>query len=97
MTTETIETMAEALERRPKREKKIVHWIVLELFKIADERNLDERQLEALILEKTGQRIPPNTLRYWKGLWSEPKISEVDLIATALDYELDLILVEKKS
>lgn len=78
--------------QRPKREKKSVHWIVNELFKMVDERNLDEKQLEALILEKTGQRIPHNTLRYWKGQWSEPKISEVDLIATALGHELELMM-----
>lgn len=88
--------MSETLVRpvqstRPKREKKTLHWIVLDLFKIAAERKLDEKMLEALILEKTGQRIPHNTLRYWMGHWSEPKISEVELIALALDHELELM------
>lgn len=90
--TMTLERTATSDQKRPRREKKDIHWIVADLFKMVDERNLDEKQLEALILEKTGVRIPHNTLRYWKGQWSEPKISEVDLIATALDHELDLML-----
>lgn len=76
---------------RVKREKKEIHWIVVDLFEMADTKGIDERSLETLILQKTGRRIPHTTLRYWKNKWSEPKISEVDLIAQALDYELDLM------
>lgn len=90
--------LAEADTQAPKREKKDVHWIVTELFDLAAKAFPDERQidkmLEAKIQEVTGVRIPHNTLRYWRNRWSEPKISEVDLIAQALGHELDLMSKE---
>lgn len=87
---------ADEATKRARREKKDVHWIVLDLFKMADEKVTDDKALEALILEKTGVRIPHNTLRYWRNQWSEPKISEVDLIARGLGYELELMVKEDK-
>lgn len=80
-----------APEESTKREKQPLHWAVKELFDQAEKREIDLASLEALIIEKTGQRISKNTLRFWKGGWSHPKITEVDLIAKALDHELDLM------
>lgn len=77
-----------------KREKRPLHWAVKDLFKLAEEKGLNEQSLETLIIERTGTRIPKNTLRYWKHGWSEPKISEVELIAKALDHELELMVSE---
>jgi DNA-binding PadR family transcriptional regulator len=75
-----------------KREKKPLHWAVKALFDLATERGVrNDQELEELIIKKTGKRIPKNTLRYWKNGWSEPKISEVELIAKALDQELELM------
>jgi len=78
---------------RSKREKKPLHWMVKELFTMANEEGLNEQRLEEKILSKTGKRIPKNTLRYWKNGWSEPKIGEVELIAKTLQYELELMVI----
>lgn len=76
---------------RRERTKKPLHWAVRDLFAEAETQKLKDNDLEEAILKATGQRIPANTLRYWRNGWSDPKITEVDMIAKALGYELDLM------
>lgn len=93
-------TMDQALEAEQpaavseprKRAKQPLHWAVKTLFDLATEKGIkNDQELEDLIIQKTGHRIPKNTLRYWKNGWSEPKISEVEFIAKALGQELELM------
>lgn len=79
-----------------KKEKKPLHWAVRDLFEIAVDRGYNETRLEILIEEQTGKKISRNTLRYWHAGYSSPRVDEVDLIAKALGYEIDLILMEKE-
>lgn len=97
-----VDPMSEALAAESpepevaKREKKPLHWAVKALFDLAVEKGVkNDQELEDLIIKKTGHRIPKNTLRYWKNGWSEPKISEVEYIAKALDQELELMDLPK--
>ena len=71
------------------------HWIVSELFQVARDRGLQKKAWEPLhnlILESTGVNVPQGTLRHWNEGYSTPRIDEVDLIASALDHELDLMV-----
>lgn len=78
------------------------HWVTKELFQIATELFHPETptkkppnfiKLEALIINRTSERIPASTLKYWYYGNSHPKINEVELIAKALGYELDLMMM----
>jgi hypothetical protein len=74
-----------------------LHWMVRDLFDDATERGLHSPGWEPfskLIEEKTALKIPTGTLKYWKLGFSTPKINEVEAMALALDYELDLLLVK---
>jgi len=81
---------------KAKREKKPLHWISQDLFKLAKEKGLNDQGFEDAIKEQTGNRIPSNTLKWWRLGGSHPQITEVEWMADALGYELDLILKEKE-
>jgi len=77
-------------------ENKPLHWMVNELFKIVHEKGLTMIKLEEMIVEKFGieKRISHNTLKFWRYGQSVPKVSEVEMIAEVLGYEIDLILIK---
>jgi len=78
-------------EQLQKREKKPLNWIVKELFDLAQAQGLSLKDLSEKVEQKFGKRIPDGSLKYWRQGYSDPKISEVDLIAQVLGYELDLM------
>lgn len=76
------------------------HWLVVELFKIAEEKELHSpgwEPFERLIVQKTGDRIASGSLKYWANGHSTPKVDEVEKMAMSLDYELDLLQLEETS
>ena len=71
------------------------HWIVKELFNIAKSKGLHKREWRGLsekIQDVAGVRIAPGTLRCWANAKYIPRISDVEYMASALGYELDLHL-----
>lgn len=73
------------------------NWLVKEIFLLAEERGLNSpgwQPFADLILEKTGNRIPSGSLKYWANGHSTPKVSEVEDMAEAIGYELDLMKKE---
>lgn len=75
------------------------HWIVKELFGLAEEAGLNSPGWEpfsALIEQTTGQRIPNGTLKYWANGHSIPKVDEVERMAEALGYEIELLQLKEK-
>lgn len=79
---------AQVQETLPSREP---HWIVKELFSLAQSKGISLQQLERLVISKTGTRIPFQTMKYWRNGKSHPKIDEVDTIAKAMGLELELM------
>ena len=74
------------------------NWIVVELFDMATTLELHSpgwEPFQELVEQTTGTRIPAGTMKYWANGHSTPKVSEVELMAQALGYELDLHLKEE--
>lgn len=90
--TETAESSDKSLTREERMAQR--HWMVVELFRDARDAGLSTpnwQPFSQLVEEKTGKRIPPGTLKYWYGGWSTPKVDEVEAMALALGWELDLL------
>lgn len=74
------------------------HWIIVDLFNQAAEQGLQSpnwEPLSELVLKVSGQRLPPGSLKYWYNGHSTPKLCEVEALAQALGYELELMRIEK--
>lgn len=89
-------TDEEQIERQKRMKNR--HWIVEEIFKLAEEAGLSSPGWEpfaALIEKNTKQRIPNGSLKYWANGHSIPKVDEIERMAEVLGYEIDLIKIEK--
>lgn len=78
------------------RVKRNLHWSVRAIFDVMEERKLGFPEFSTLIEERTGVRIPPSTMKYWYYGNSTPKIDELEHMAAALEYELELIHLQEK-
>lgn len=63
------------------------------IFKELEERDITIQAFEKMVMEASGIRIPFQTMRYWRAGNSHPKVTEVDAMAKALGYELELMLI----
>jgi hypothetical protein len=84
-------------KRRPSDQKKFEdrHWTVVELFKEAEKQGLASPGWEPFstrVRQRTGVHIPPGSLKYWHYGHSEPRVGQIEAMATALGLELDLFL-----
>jgi transcriptional regulator with XRE-family HTH domain len=75
------------------------HWAVTEVFKLATERGLHTPSwtpFSEKIYQTTGVRIARGTLAYWYNGQSSPKVEELDAMAKAVGYELDLMAPDRE-
>jgi len=72
-----------------------LHWAVADVFDQARQKGWHSPGWEpfsAKILEVGGLHIPSGTLKYWERGYSEPKVTELEAMAEAVGYELELLL-----
>lgn len=75
------------------RKKSQLHWSVRAVFDRAEERGLKTGgwvKLSQLLAERFGIAIASGTLRYWAEGYSEPKVSELDAMAMAVGFVMEL-------
>lgn len=71
------------------------HWIVSDIFDIAKEQGLHSPNYEPLarkVQEEKKINIPIGTLKHWANGHSAPKIDQIDALAAAVGYSLELVL-----
>lgn len=69
--------------------------MVTEIFQEAEKQGYASPGWEPfskLIQEKTKKRIPSGSLKFWYYGHSEPRVSQLEAMASALGYELDILI-----
>lgn len=77
---------------RRQKAKRELNWALRAVFDLMEEKKLTFEGFEGVIFLKSNIRIPASTLKYWYYGHSEPKISEFEIMAEALGYEMDIML-----
>lgn len=84
-----------ALEKEEVMKELPLNWIATEVFKIMDEREITDANMEKMVIETTGRRISRNSIRWWRKGKSVPRVDDTEAMARALGYEMDLVLREE--